>query len=97
MERAVVMSKKAEILPEELPVYEGIGKSQALNVEQTLKDAINEFKKEFITQTLKHTAGNKSKAAKKMGIQRSYLSRLISRYSLRDSEEAKRIMINPSW
>jgi len=86
MERGVVMSKKAEILPEELPVYEGIGKFQALNVEQTLKDAINGFKKEFITQTLKHTAGNRSEAAKIMGIQRSYLSRLISQYSLRESE-----------
>jgi Nif-specific regulatory protein len=32
---------------------------------------------------LDHTDGNRSKAAKLMGIQRTYLSRLISKYELR--------------
>jgi Nif-specific regulatory protein len=40
------------------------------------------FKKEFIALNLRHTGGNRSMAAKTMDIQRTYLSRLISRYDL---------------
>ena len=37
-----------------------------------------------ILLNLKHTGGNRSKAAKVMDIQRTYLSRLITRYEIRD-------------
>jgi Nif-specific regulatory protein len=50
----------------------------------TLKEAIDFFKKEFITLNLRHTGGNRSLAAKNMDIQRTYLSRLIGRYDLLD-------------
>jgi Nif-specific regulatory protein len=53
-----------------------------MDVNLTLEDAINEFKKEFIKLNLKNTNGVKSKAAVNMGIQRTYLSRLISRYDI---------------
>jgi len=45
---------------------------------------VNNFKKGFIALNLKHVAGNRSRAAEIMGIQRTYLSRLISKYHLRD-------------
>jgi Nif-specific regulatory protein len=48
-----------------------------------MEEAINQFKRDFIIQNLDHTGGNRSKAAKIMGIQRTYLSRLISRYELK--------------
>jgi len=48
----------------------------------TLKEAIDLFKKEFITLNLRHTGGNRSLAAKNMNIQRTYLSRLIGRHDL---------------
>jgi len=50
----------------------------------TLKEATNNFKKKFIVLNLEHTGGNRSKAAKIMGVQRTYLSRLISRYQIRN-------------
>ena len=37
-----------------------------------------------ILLNLKHTGGNRSKASKIMDIQRTYLSRLITRYEIRD-------------
>ena len=49
----------------------------------TLKDALNKFKKEFIRQNLDCARGNKSNAAKIMDIQRTYLSRLVSKYKIR--------------
>ena len=48
----------------------------------TLKDAQDIFKKEFLKRTLAHTQGNRKKAAQLMGIQRTYLSRLISELNL---------------
>ena len=53
-----------------------------MEVGLTLKEAEESFEKEFITLNLNHTGGNSSKAVKSMGIQRTYLSRLISKYRL---------------
>jgi Nif-specific regulatory protein len=49
----------------------------------TLQEAVDEFKKRFIQLNLKHTNGNQSRAATVMGIQRTYLSRLISKYGIK--------------
>jgi len=40
-------------------------------------EAGDSFRKTFITNTLKPTSGNRTKAAKILDVQRSYLSRLI--------------------
>ena len=49
----------------------------------SLQQALDDFKKRFIELNLKNTKGNQSKAAEIMGIQRTYLSRLISKYSIK--------------
>jgi Nif-specific regulatory protein len=82
IERAVVMGNGNEILPEDLPQFASTPGYPGLKVGLTLKEAIDLFKKEFISLNLKHTSGNRSVAAKNMKIQRTYLSRLISRYNL---------------
>jgi len=82
VERAVVMGNGVEIRPEDIPVNETRIKYPGMDVNLTMEDAINEFKKEFIKLNLRHVSGVKSKAAVNMGIQRTYLSRLISRYNI---------------
>lgn len=84
IERAVVMGDGKTIMPEDLPIAASLQKFAGLKVGLTLDEALNEFKKEFILLNLKHTGGNRSKAAKLMDIQRTYLSRLITRYDIRD-------------
>jgi Nif-specific regulatory protein len=84
IERAVVMGNGQTILPEDLPIKSSKPNFPGLQVGLTLEDALNQFKKEFIILTLKFTGGNRSKAAKVMDIQRTYLSRLISKYDLRE-------------
>jgi Nif-specific regulatory protein len=84
VERAVVMGDGERIAAADLP----IGKSDAglqsgVEVGMTLKEAQDIFKKEFLTKTLAYTHGNRKKAADIMGIQRTYLSRLISEFNLR--------------
>ena len=82
IERAVVMGNGNEILPEDLPQFAAKPGYPGLKVGLTLKEAIDIFKKEFIELNLSHTNGNRSLAAKNMEIQRTYLSRLISKYQL---------------
>ncbi len=84
LERAVVMGNGKEILPEDLPISSLKPDSSYLQLGLTLKEATNNFKKKFIVLNLEHTGGNRSKAAKIMGVQRTYLSRLISRYQIRN-------------
>jgi Nif-specific regulatory protein len=83
IERAVVMGNGKEILPEDLPIGGTRANYPGLQIGLTLEEALNQFKKEFILLNLKHTGGNRSKAAKVMDIQRTYLSRLISKYDLK--------------
>jgi len=84
IERAVVMGNGQVILPEDLPVA-GIKRGrQNLQAGVPLKEAMDQFKKEFISFNLKQAGGNRSKAAIMMNIQRTYLSRLISQYGIKD-------------
>ncbi len=84
LERAVVMGNGREILPEDLPISGALTSNPSMEVGLTLKDALDRFKIDFINLNLKHTGGNRSKAAKIMDIQRTYLSRLISKYNLQE-------------
>jgi Nif-specific regulatory protein len=82
IERAVVMGNGVEIPPEDLPISTVKAKFSGLQLGLTLEEAINAFKKEFIKLNLRDTGGNRSRAAKVMNIQRTYLSRLISKYHI---------------
>lgn len=87
MERAVVMGNGREILPGDLPMLTGEAPPSEIPVGKTLQEAVDHFKKQFIEINLKATAGNQSKAATVMGIQRTYLSRLIAKYGIRRSSD----------
>ncbi|MCP4629014.1 MAG: GAF domain-containing protein [bacterium] len=84
LERAVVMGNGKQIVPEDLPTFAGRPQYPDLEVGLSLKSAIDEFKKEFILLNLRNTNGNRSLAAKNMQIQRTYLSRLISKYKINE-------------
>ncbi len=84
IERAVVMGDGKTIRAQDLPISSSQPHAAGLKIGLTLEDALNEFKKEFIILNLHNTDGNRSKAAKIMKIQRTYLSRLITKYNLRD-------------
>ena len=86
LERAVVMGNGKQILPKDLPFSVSQPTSHEMPVGLTLEEAVNDFKKEYIALTLKHTEGNRTKASKILNIQRTYLSRLVSRYNLKPRE-----------
>ena len=76
VERAIVLSDEEELGPEAFP-FETSHLPVELNIGSSLKEAGDSFRKTFITNTLKSTSGNRTKAAKILDVQRSYLSRLI--------------------
>jgi Nif-specific regulatory protein len=90
VERAVIMGDGNLIVPKDLPFSENLTRSLAVagvadpvRPGKTLKQAVNKFKKELILSTLDSVGGNRTRAAQILGIQRTYLSRLITEYGLR--------------
>jgi Nif-specific regulatory protein len=76
VERALVLTDEVELTPEAFP-FEITQAPIELNVGYTLKEASVSFRTTFISNTLKSTGGNRTKAALVLGVQRSYLSRLL--------------------
>ncbi|MHC5076751.1 MAG: sigma-54 interaction domain-containing protein, partial [Planctomycetota bacterium] len=83
IERAVVMGDSTKIMGDDLPIRKTVGAlEEGIEVGMTLKDAQDVFRKEFVKRTLSHTQGNRKKAAEIMGIQRTYISKLINEFDL---------------
>lgn len=83
IERAVILCLGEQITPHELPVHllpEGVAipDTQTTDSGPTLRD----MEREFIRTTLLQTEGNKSKAAKLLGIARQTLLNKINEYKL---------------
>ena len=56
-----------------------------LDSDRSLKSAVDKFKKAYIKQILAETNGNQTKTAKILGIQRTYVSRLLNELHIRES------------
>lgn len=77
IERAAIMCEGGEIRLEDLPPEISAVKTGDIQAGATLKDALTNFKKKFIVQSLSICDGNRTAAARTLDIQRTYLSRLI--------------------
>jgi len=84
IERAVVLCKNVMITEKDL--YLG---DESITIKSTevkplypLKDAINEFKKNYITRVLENCSWKQTRASEVLGIQRTYLSRLINELNI---------------
>ena len=76
MERAIVLEDGDELTTDSFD-FESTKSPVDVNVGATLKNATDMFRQSFIGNTLRSTQGNRTKAAKILAVQRSYLSRLI--------------------
>ncbi len=77
VERAVVICSDEYIAPSDLVLQNSAGASDDGYAERPLKEATTLFKKHFIEGALRSHAWNQTETAKVLGIQRTYLSRLI--------------------
>jgi len=77
VERAVVICNGDHITPNDLILQTSEVSSDDHYAERPLKDATTMFKKHFIESALRTHSWNQTETAKVLGIQRTYLSRLI--------------------
>ena len=87
IERACVMAKDNYIQRQDLFLKKGINKIGHDSNERNLKNMINTFKAGFIQQVLDENNWNQTEAAEVLGIQRTYLSRLIKELKLVNLKE----------
>src|SRR5574341_267023 len=79
IERAVVLDRGAEIMPEDLPLLRGPTSSDESYLGKPYHDAVRHAQRDVIRHALQSSAGNQAKAAELLGLQRTYLARLIKK------------------
>lgn len=87
MERLIVLTPGAQLGVEFLPdkMLHTLPEAEVTD-ETTLERAIGGLKRRMIADALQHEGGNKVAAARRLGISRSYLHRLISEFEMLDSD-----------
>ena len=86
VERAVISARGREIIT---PADLGLNTEARTDSSyrgKTLKDSVTLFKKSYIREVLKANSGNQTAAARSLGIQRTYLSRIIKDLAIADEE-----------
>ncbi len=82
--RAVVSSESDLISKKDISVTDFTDQKKII---LPLKKAVTNFKKEYIIRTLKYNSWNQLKTAEMLGIQRTYLSRLIKELDIVNNKE----------
>lgn len=84
VERAVVLAKDIYIQADDLLLRAPGSRSNGEYVDKQLKEAVNQFKKHFIRNVLKKHSWNQTEASKVLGIQRTYLSKLVKELDIKE-------------
>jgi Nif-specific regulatory protein len=82
VERAVVITQSDTITPDLFVMDKISERAEDAYNGRSLKEAVNIFKKHYIRQTLDMNRWNQTKTSKLLGIQRTYLSRLIKELNI---------------
>ncbi len=81
IERAVVITEDEYIKPEAF-ILQAFSRGEDIYKNKSLKEAVNTFKREYIRNVLRQNDWKQTKTAKLLGIQRTYLSRLIKELNI---------------
>ena len=84
VERAVVLGDGEVLLPEMLPGHVRGGRGYTVPEGATLTEAQRSFKRYYIAKALAGYDGNQTRTAEALGIQRSYLNRLIKQLNIKE-------------
>ncbi len=84
IERGVVLSTGPEIGPNDLPILESVGGTSEEDVTNgSYHEAVLAFKRQILRDALAKAGGNQTRAADALGLQRTYLSRLLKDLGIR--------------
>jgi Nif-specific regulatory protein len=87
IERACVIGKGRYIQREDLFLKTGFGMTETESGDRNLKTAVNVFKTHFIRKVLEGNNWNQTETARALGIQRTYLSRLVKELDIINPKE----------
>jgi len=84
VERMAVLAPGEILTPDLLPpeLTDGAPASDAEPTDLPFKDAVHEFRKRYLARALRDAGGNQRVAAERLGLQRTFLNRLIRTYGL---------------
>ena len=83
LERAQILADDGELRPDHLPP-EIVRAAQETPVAASTERDLESVNREHVAATLERCGGNKSQAARKLGVSRRSLYRLLDRYGLND-------------
>jgi DNA-binding NtrC family response regulator len=83
IERAVVLATGPDIGPRDLPIVPAAPDEAAPPESAHYHEAVLRFKRELLRATLDRVSGNQTRAAEMLGLQRTYLSRLLKELGVR--------------
>ncbi len=83
IERSAVICDDDYIQPQHLLLVNSFNENNEYE-NKNLKDALNTFKKHFIRKSLEHNGWNQTETSAKLGIQRTYLSRLVKELDIKN-------------
>lgn len=89
IERAIIIGSNKDLVEVDDLCVETSRKNSSAYRGKNLKDSINLFKKKVIVAALNFRKGNQTLAAKDLGIQRTYLSKIIKELSIKNDEGYK--------
>lgn len=84
IERAVVLAGGHEILPEDLPLLPVTNAPEENLLGKPYHDSIRSYQRQVIRNALQRNGGNQAKTAELLGLQRTYLARLIKKLNIRE-------------
>ena len=84
IERMAVLARTETLTPDLLPpeVLSSNQESEQDAEDLPIKEAVNAFKKRYIANALARAGGNQRVAAERLGLQRTFLNRMIKEYGL---------------
>ena len=83
IERMAILMKGEVIEPEDVQLGAAIATKPQIDARLTLKEARDEFEKQYILSRLREFAGNVSRTADALGVERSNLYRKLHAYGIR--------------
>lgn len=89
IERAVVLDRDQVITPDDIILPEDEAPKVLARGPQAFHDALEHYKRSVIQEALHKTGGNQTKAAEMLGLQRTYLARLIRTLNLRTGRDIR--------
>jgi len=83
IERMAILMKGEVIEPEDVQLGAAVAAAPQIDARLTLKEARDEFEKQYILSRLREFAGNVSRTAEALGVERSNLYRKLNAYGIR--------------